>query len=446
VSDPRCGKCGAEVPFLLSEAAQQPARENRSRRSGVEIYVVSLQPTLLETWYPVHDGPCFGFKVIDFSSQPTQVDLALGKPTRDGAAGIVDGTLLGAGYRSLGTIPTETGVWFRKTGSTENRTITVAVFTEPGDFGSINPVVIAGLAGMAGVQDADADADFDAAILGLEVNSRNALFNGSSWTRQQQRNADADGDFDDAIEGVVANVRTAFMRGSNSEWTIWMGDLLTGITGEGHALRVWPRAAAALFGRDTSDSTVRAIEARVSATIAALTETGLYRLLTDARVRGLRASSGSTSLPVTAEIGSTAAGGTGIGDTTFYGLASFAALTKYDLLNTDYAPVHYERSVQTTSATAAVGAVLATLDCRSQVFKDCHVISTEVSTVDVQVSHDGTTWQTIVLAFATAAGTVFPLSTALLLQRVQAYRHLRILAGAAGFAAPVTGVISAQGG
>lgn len=271
-----------------------------------------------------------------------------------------------------------------------------------------------------------------AALLGRESagNTVNAI---------EARNADANGDFTKTLIGLLANSRLSAYQGSAADWSLLGHEILTTITGEAHGSQTWLRAAAAAFGRDTGDNTVRAIEARAATAGQAVT---LYRLLADSSTRGYDLNSTLHEL-VSADIISNFL--TGRDPSGTRGLWANAVAVRYNTQGPNLLPTPTDRSVATVNGALAVGAVVATLDCQAMVNKDCYVTAAEVSTVDVQISSDGVTWITIVAAFATAVGTVFPLSTALLLDRVKPWRFLRIIAGAAGFAAATTGVIQATG-
>lgn len=96
--------------------------------------------------------------------------------------------------------------------------------------------------------------------------------------------ATANGDFIQTLVGLVTNSRLAFYdEGTYADWKRWAGKIVSEATGTGHAAWGGPYGLSAIFGRDTSDNTMRALETRASsgAQVAAL-----YRLLVDAANRG----------------------------------------------------------------------------------------------------------------------------------------------------------------
>jgi len=96
-------------------------------------------------------------------------------------------------------------------------------------------------------------------------------------------NADADADFAKALVGMLVNARMSAFRVNTSDWGRISTDLVSIITSEAHNTNLWARVSSALFGRDTSDNTMRAIEARGSSNSEA---TSVYRLLTSSLTRG----------------------------------------------------------------------------------------------------------------------------------------------------------------
>ncbi len=134
----------------------------------------------------------------------------------------------------------------------------------------------------ADVRNADADADFLDTLNGLLTNSRLAVSDAGTWKRLAGANADAEVDFAAALIGAITNSRMAAFRVSAADWRRIETDPVNTITGEAVGTSCWAKMASAIFGRDTSDSTLRAIEA-FGATSAL--GTSLYRLLVDAAIR-----------------------------------------------------------------------------------------------------------------------------------------------------------------
>jgi hypothetical protein len=95
-------------------------------------------------------------------------------------------------------------------------------------------------------------------------------------------NFDSDADVTKTKVGPTINSRLAAYSTGDADWVKLSTYSPSGITGEGHGAQYWARVASALFGRDTGDSTMRAIEARGALTAQART---LYRLLTDSIAR-----------------------------------------------------------------------------------------------------------------------------------------------------------------
>lgn len=290
---------------------------------------------------------------------------------------------------------------------------------------------------------ADADDDFDDELFGPIANVRQAILGAAGWERWSGRNADAAGDFAAALFGAITNARLGVLSRAAADYVRLMADLGDAIGGINPNLLNFLYTGALMLGVDTSGTeAMRRVEARIFGA-GAINEATIPRLGVDTVVRSIDGA-GTTTRPCYHDVPSAIFNGRAAANVR--NLWTLGVQTKSDVPGSLLVPTAMSRTVETTSATAAVGAVIATLDCRSHPLKNLWVTAGEVSTVDVQVSHDGTTWVTILAAFATAVGTVFPLGTALLLEQVKAFRHIRILAGAAGFAAPVTGVISAMGG
>lgn len=107
----------------------------------------------------------------------------------------------------------------------------------------------------------------------------------------EANDASVAGRFTKTLNGALVNARLSAYRLSNADWAQLNCDTPTTVTGELHNTAVWTRANSAVYGRDTSDNTMRLIEARAS--ILALSS-GVYRLQTDSQTRVLDTISGNT--------------------------------------------------------------------------------------------------------------------------------------------------------
>lgn len=442
-----CGACGSSIPFLKGRAAQQPQGQDLSRFRGIQLVRVSLSPPNLNEPYPVWEGPFYGFTVLSFTSTPTQLDLYLGKPQRDvdGTFGpAIDATIQGTRYESPSDLPVSQGLYAVKTGSVEARFAIIAIATQPGSLKGWTPTYLVGPSGSAGpaYQNADADTDFAALLVGMLVNARLSGWDSSvvDWLRIEARDAGSSADFGTTLPGMLVNARMATLRVSSGNWEQMRSDVPSTINGEGHSAQIYTRMASLLFGRDTGDSTLRAIEARAATAGQAAT---LYRLLTDAAVRIYDPVSGLYENLQGDRPSAILAGRI---PSIIRNAWTNSVGVRYDTQGTLLFPTPTERSVTATPATAAAGVVLATLDAQAMVHKSAYVTSTEAgTTVDVQVSRDGTSWVALLAGIAVGAATVFVINTALALEQAKGFRHVRVVSAGIGFAAPVTCVISAQG-
>lgn len=257
---------------------------------------------------------------------------------------------------------------------------------------------------------------------------------GATYSAVVARNVDAVGDVERTLIGLLTNSRGALWRTVNANWEFVSGDTPDQINGEassGITNGIYLRAASALFGRDTSDSTMRAIEARAAVTAQATT---LYRLLTDTITRVYESAAGTYSILY----GDTpAANGR---NTSIVGAWSNSIDTKLDVGGSLLVPTAMERTAQ-GSAVNPAGAVLATLDARGLTNKSYAVTDTAVSTYDLEVSYDGVTYRVVGAAIATVIGTVYP--TALQMEILRAFRYFRIKGN--GAASTQTAELSAMG-
>lgn len=106
---------------------------------------------------------------------------------------------------------------------------------------------------------------------------------GGSGGAADTANADTNADFTKTLIGLLSNARiAAFKASGGGDWVTVSTEAPSVMTGEGHATQNWIRAAAALFGRDTSDNSMRSIEARGS---SANQSASVYRLLVDTCLR-----------------------------------------------------------------------------------------------------------------------------------------------------------------
>jgi hypothetical protein len=182
-------------------------------------------------------------------------------------------------------------------------------------------------------RNSDADADYDAALIGLTANSRlaalgaaayqrltgrilsgvtnEALFGlitrsavsgldtgavaGSQVTPVEARNSDVDADFDAALIGLVTNSRLSILRATTSAYGRLHGDLASDVSGSAPTGRVGVYANALAVGIDnTAVAALRPVEARNSDSDLDY-DAALIGFLTNSRLGVLRAAAGTYS-------------------------------------------------------------------------------------------------------------------------------------------------------
>ena len=247
----------------------------------------------------------------------------------------------------------------------------------------------------------------------------------------------AEAGFASALIGMVVNARLGALRGATSEYARLYCDTISAITGEGHAAWYWLRAAAAMVGRDTSDNTMRAIEARAFGPTVPLAS--IYGLWVASKLYA-KDIPGGTNTEVNCETPSAFLNGRSA--SSFQGLWCNALDSKYDVDGAVVAPTAMNRTVRTSTVNPAALAVVGVLDCRGLVHKDLRIDFTAADTARIQVSHDNTTWVTLEDIGGTPAA--FAPTTALLLEHLKAWRYVRVLA-VAGFVGTAVVTINAMG-
>lgn len=248
-------------------------------------------------------------------------------------------------------------------------------------------------------------------------------------------NADADADFATTLIGMLVNARLAAFNGS--AWIALSSGGLTTINSEGQASNYWLRAASALFGRDTSDSTMRAIEAATST--SSPKTTGYYRLLVDSAERACDTVSGNwyplyTDAPIAVVDGRALS--------SVYATWGLTLDCKRDAAAASMVPTQMERTAQ-GSAVNPAAAVIATLDARGLTNKSFSVTDTAVGTYSVEFSYDGVTYVAPAefTGIATIVGTLMASNRAI--EVMKGFRYVRIKATEA--AGTVTVQMSAMG-
>lgn len=444
MSDERCGSCGAESPFLINPRAQRPQGEDPSRARGIALVTVSLQRNLNEPFL-IWGTPFYGFTVLSFSSDPTQFDLYLGKPQRDSAGTFgeaLPGTVRGLRYKGDGQNPCADSLWGVKTGSSENRTALIAIATRPGALESWNPVYLTDNNGNAAhVSNFDSDSDVLDTFRGLLVNARLSHLNGNTWNRSQGGTATDDSDFAAALSFIGANARIGMLRAASGEYVRASGDLISQLTGESQAAQHYLRVASAIIGRDTSDSTMRAIESRVYSA-GQITNASKYSLLTESLLRCIEANSTSNSRALHGDLPSNVVNGRA--PSAYHALWTNSLDAKYDVENALITPTAMERQAAASITNAAgAGQAFSSLDARGLTNKSIVIVSDVATTVDLQV------WSVGAAAYVTVAagivvGVGVTLLTALQHEVIRAFRIVRVITAAA-YVGTVTVTYSAQG-
>jgi hypothetical protein len=267
----------------------------------------------------------------------------------------------------------------------------------------LNPTggILNGSGGLVASRDADADADFAKALIGLVVNARLSAESISSADQRRLRTFaanDAAAENDQLWLGVRSQVAALDTTLAAASRGVPVESRVLGtaeITGE--ALHV----LAGIYGMDISSTTERILHCDNVANITA----------------GRAPSSVRAPWTLALEV-------------------------KRDADGTLLIPTEMNRTVS-GSAVNPAAAVIATLDCRGLTNKTFTVTDTAVGTYTLEASHDGVTYRApaVFAGIATIVGSAVP--TDLMMQWMKGYRYLRIRATEA--AGTVTVEISAQG-
>ena len=278
------------------------------------------------------------------------------------------------------------------------------------------------------------------ALAFMQLNALAQAFDLIKWggTALSGAQTGAEAGFASAVVGPTVNARLGAFRGNTTEFARLHCEKISDLTGEGHAAWYWLRAAAALIGRDTSDNTMRAIEARTHTGWAG-TARNLYLAGAAAHMHGLDAQT-NLNESLFCELPSNIVNGRA--PSTFRGLWTQSVDCKRDADGTLITPTEMNRTVRTSTVNPAALAVVGVLDCRGLVHKDLRIDFTAADTARIQVSHDNTTWVTLEDIGGTPAA--FAPTTALLLERLKAWRYVRVLA-VAGFVGTAVVTINAMG-
>ena len=256
------------------------------------------------------------------------------------------------------------------------------------------------------------------------------------------RNADADADFADALIGFLVNARlAAFDRyGTGAQRRVDCG-VPTTLTAQLASGTVGLTTNAVAFGRDLSDATLRAIEARTGTGWNTSAQT-LYLLGCAAQTYALDIA-GSTMARVGCDIPSNIVNGNQADN--FRGLWVNALDSKYDVAAATpvVTPTAMVRTAQ-GSAVNPAAAVIATLDARGLTNKSFGVTDTaSAGTYSLELSYDGTTYLAPAEFALIAIGIATVMASNRAIEAMKGFRFVRIKATQP--AGTVTVQMSAQG-
>lgn len=293
-----------------------PTAGVRCTPPGIKLVTVNLNTITVGQPLELYKGGAYGFSVVSISALSTYITngqtfkikfARLRQKIASGTMSYSNDDEAVTVTPGLVWIPTGEEMafdelWGVLSGSNQAVTITIAVALRPGALVGALPVISVDPNGaVMELYNADADADFSYTLKGPVTNARNAVWNAAAgdWARQDGSNADADADFAASKVGAVTNTRIAGWVSGATDWQRVYVQVPSSAHGTAHNSQNALWTLAGMFGRDTSDNTMRAPEVRTPGA-AQSQATTIYRLSTDSVLRAYDAGQSAAMIQLSA--------------------------------------------------------------------------------------------------------------------------------------------------